>query len=104
MRMRTFWINEYNDSMGSRLAQIIEDNDLVILNNNILTLLLSPNHRRSVIDLASPCLAALCSLLISGDTGRSDHFMVELTLSLNETPDSCTKLNLTVDNLLGHWI
>jgi len=45
-------------------VQVIEDNDLVILNDSLSTLLQSSNRRRSIIDLAFPYLAALCSLLV----------------------------------------
>jgi len=81
----SWWGCEYEDSAGRILIHIIETHDLVNLNDKLPSIILHPNAKRSVIDLAlaSNRLASQCYSRTSTDAVGSDHFPIVTTIGGN---------------------
>ena len=84
------WGSDFSNKEGAKLANAIDSTNLIVLNNGLSTRLVSPNVRKSCVDvtLASPNLSPLLDWNLSQDTLGSDHFPIIMQLQVDSADEA----------------
>lgn len=87
------WNDHRNDTVGSRLANAIEDHDLIILNDDSPTYVNLARSSHSIIDLtiATFSIALSSELSVESDLRGSDHFPISITIECR--PQTTNRFN-----------
>lgn len=103
------WGSDISNIMGNHIYNILDNNDILILNDGSPTRFTSPLLNKSCPDISviSVALSPYCTWSTMEDTGSSDHFPIQISISgegRSQSPSYLSRENVSKLNVKGcNW-